>query len=156
MRRRQMALMAVTMMTTSTVLAACGTSSSSATPAKAPSAKVTITKTFQTFFDGSSAAATKIRLLQNGSAFSPVIKAQASSSIAKGTSAKVSNVTLVSPVAATVTYTIYLGGQPALKDQHGEAVKVDGTWKVGDASFCNLISLEGAKVPACATFEKNS
>ncbi|WP_298211291.1 hypothetical protein [Ferrimicrobium sp.] len=156
MRRRHAALMLTTLMTASALLAACGSSSSSATPKKAPSAKVTITKAFETFFDGTSPAGTKISLLQNGEEFTSVIKAQAGSSIAKGTSAKVSKVTLLSPAAATVVYTIYLAGQPALKNQSGEAVKVGGIWKVGDASFCGLISLEGTKVPACAAFEKYS
>jgi len=157
MGQRRMAFVSVSLMVASGVMAACGsTTSSSAAAVKPPSPKTQIQRAFATFFDGTSPAKTKIKLLQNGSQFATVIDAQAKSSIAKGTSAKVSKVTIISPSTATVVYTIYLGGQPALKDQSGEAVKLGGAWKVGDSSFCGLISLEGTKVPACAAFEKNS
>jgi hypothetical protein len=41
-----------------------------------------------------------------------------------------------------VTYNILLGGQPALSNQSGVAVKQAGTWKVGVASFCGLLAVE--------------
>jgi hypothetical protein len=51
-----------------------------------------------------------------------------------------------------VNYNILLDGQPALKNQSGSAVFQDGTWKVGVASFCGLLSLENSgntsKLPA--------
>ena len=50
--------------------------------------------------------------------------------------------TVVSPTQAKVTYSILLSGQTALPDQSGMAVFQDGTWKVGTASFCGLLSLE--------------
>ena len=41
-----------------------------------------------------------------------------------------------------------LGTTPALTNQSGPAVYQDGTWKVGDASFCALLALEnGGKGP---------
>jgi hypothetical protein len=101
------------------------------------------------FFSGSTSAGKKISLLQNGSAFSSVIDAQASSSLAKGASAKVKKVTLTSSTRASVTYTVLLDGVAALSDQSGTAVLEGGTWKVGAASFCGLLSLEGVKTPAC-------
>jgi len=158
MGRRKMAFVGVSLMVAGAVMAACGSTASGTieSNAKPPSPKTQIQRAFVTFFDGTAPARTKIKLLQNGSQFATVIDAQAKSSIAKGTSAKVSKVTIISPATASVVYTIYLGGQPALKDQSGEAVKLSGAWKVGDASFCGLISLEGTKVPACAAFEKNS
>jgi len=58
-------------------------------------------------------------------------------------------VTLVSSTTARVVYTITLGGQPALKNQTGTAVRVGGTWKVSDKSFCALLSLEGTKPSVC-------
>jgi hypothetical protein len=51
-------------------------------------------------------------------------------------------VVLVSPAQAKVTYSILLGGQPALSHQTGVAVKQGGTWKVGVASFCGLLAVE--------------
>jgi hypothetical protein len=88
-------------------------------------------------------------LLQSGHRYAAIIAAQASSGLAKSASAKVTAVKVISPAQATVTYDIYLGGKPALRNQTGTAVYQDGTWKVGDASFCQLLALEnGGKAPA--------
>ena len=81
-------------------------------------------------------------LLQNGSVFQPVIKAQAGSALASSATSKVSKVTLVSPTQAKVIYSILVGGTPALSNQTGVAVYQDGVWKVGDASFCGLLTVE--------------
>ena len=52
---------------------------------------------------------------------------------------------MISPPQAAVTYTILLDGQPpALTNQPGMAVYQDGTWKVGLASFCGLLSVENS------------
>jgi hypothetical protein len=45
-------------------------------------------------------------------------------------------------VLADVTYNIVVGGSPALSNQTGTAILQNGTWKVGDASFCGLLALE--------------
>jgi len=65
----------------------------------------------------------------------------------------VTAVTLQSPAQAKVTYSILVGGTPALKDQPGVAVYQSGMWKVGDQSFCALLTLENSgKAPtACAS-----
>ncbi|MHB1536075.1 MAG: hypothetical protein ACYC1D_15990 [Acidimicrobiales bacterium] len=114
-------------------------------------AQAAITKAWSAFFNGNTPAAEKISLLQNGQAFAQVIDAQAGSGLAKTASASVSAVRLISPTAATVTYTILLSGKPALADQTGQAVLVGGTWKVASASFCGLLALEGSKPPACSS-----
>jgi len=103
------------------------------------------------FFDGATPASRKAQLLQNGQTFAPVITALGSSPIAKSTKATVSNVTVESPDKATVTYSITLGGQPALTNQTGTAVNVGGQWLVGDASFCQLLALQGSAPPMCKT-----
>lgn len=102
-----------------------------------------------TFFDGKTDAATKIGLLQNGATFAPAIKAQADSGLAKSSSAKVGKVTVSSADRAKVVYTVLLGGQPALKDQPGTAVREQGRWKVSAATFCALLTLEGQAPAAC-------
>jgi hypothetical protein len=86
--------------------------------------------------------ATRISLLQDGQTFASVIRSQAGSGLAASATAKVTKVTLVSPSKGKVTYTILLGGQPALSGQSGVAVLQDGTWKVGLASFCGLLATE--------------
>jgi len=128
------------------VLGACGSTTKKSPP---PSASQQITQAWRAFFAGTTSASNKIALLQDGSAFTAIINGQASSTLAKGASATVSKVTLTSPSTAKVTYTVLLGGQPALRDQVGAAVRQDGKWKVGAASFCALLSLEQVSTPAC-------
>ena len=44
---------------------------------------------------------------------------------------------------------VLLGTTPALTNRSGVAVYQNGTWKVGDASFCGLLALEnGGKPPS--------
>ncbi|HZU21026.1 MAG TPA: hypothetical protein VE982_07380 [Gaiellaceae bacterium] len=141
------------------VAAACGgkstrakaptvpTTSSAATPAEQ---RAQVKSNWERFFSGKTSASQKAGLLQNGRALAKAIGAQASSPLAKQSSAKVTSVTLAGPSKATVVYTIYLGGKPALAHQKGTAVKIGGKWKVGLASFCKLLRLQGAPPAACA------
>jgi hypothetical protein len=138
------------------MLVACGGKSTPAvaTPSPTPSVSASvsptaaITSAWQTFFAGTTPAARKIALLQNGRRFAGVIKAQASSSLAQASQAKVTAVTLVSPTKADVTYSILEGGQVALPDQKGQAVRVGGVWKVSAASFQALVKLEQGQAGA--------
>jgi hypothetical protein len=139
---------------------ACTSSSSSASTSSAPSSSASasagdssaaaqIKANWEAFFSGTTSAAKKISLLQNGQKFAAVIEAQAGSGLAKSASAKVTAVSVTSPTEATVTYDILLAGKPELTNQTGQAVYQDGTWKVGDASFCALLALEnGGKAPS--------
>jgi hypothetical protein len=125
-------------------------SSPAATSTPAGSATAaTITKNWETFFNGKTPVATRVSLLQDGSQFPHA--SLAPSSLSSGASAKVLSVTGITANSATVKYTILLDGTPALKNQVGTAVFQDGTWKVGLANFCNLLKLEGFKPfpPVC-------
>lgn len=124
------------------------TASSTSSPA---AARQQIRQNWTSFFSGDTSAAQKVVLLQNGSEFSSAIQAQASSTLAKRTKAQVVSVTLTSPSRATVVYTILLGGQPVLVNRKGTAVLVDGAWKVGDRSFCQLLGLQAQVPPACSS-----
>ena len=123
-----------------------GTPASSATssPASTGSAgsAATIKTNWEAFFSASTPTAKRVALLQNGSAFQPLIAAQSKSSLASAASAKVDSVSGITATQATVTYDIVVSGTPALKNQKGVAVKESGTWKVGDKSFCGLLQLE--------------
>jgi hypothetical protein len=120
----------------------------------AASAKAKIISDWEAFFSGKTPAKKKIALVEDGSAFAKVIEDQAKSNpMAATTTAKVSKVT-VSGNKATVVYTIDLSGQPALSNQKGQAVLQRGTWKVGTASFCALLALEGTKVGVCSSAAK--
>jgi hypothetical protein len=93
--------------------------------------------------------AQRVGLLQNGQVFESIIKTQASSPLASSATSSVSSVTVESPAQAKVVYSILVGGSPALKDQPGVAVYQSGIWKVGDQSFCALLTLENSgKAPA--------
>ncbi len=108
---------------------------------------------WEAFFNPKTPVSTRVSLLQNGSAFASIIQSQASSPLASSATSSVTAVTVESPAKANVTYSILVGGTPALKNQPGVAVYQSGTWKVGDQSFCALLTLENSgKAPtACAS-----
>ncbi len=118
--------------------------------ASTSTAQAKITADRVTFFAGSTPAARKIALLQDGKTFDKVIEAQASSPISKSVAAKVNGVTLTSSTEANGRYSLTLGGQPALTNVQGQAIRIGGTWKVGEGSFCGLLALEQEKFPACS------
>lgn len=124
---------------------------SSASAPAATGAVATITKNWETFFDGKTPAATKVALVQNGQQFSAFLQAQSKSAQSQTASASVQKVTLTSATQATVDYTILISGTPMLSGQKGTAVLEGGTWKVGLASFCGLAKLQsgGKAVPGC-------
>ena len=141
-------------------LAACSSSSSStppasSSPAASPSASATssgssasaadekeITTNWEAFFNAKTPVAKRVSLLQDGSTFSSIIKSQAGSGLAAEATAQVTKVTMITSSEAQVTYSILVSGTPELKNQNGTAVLQDGTWKVGVASFCGLLTLE--------------
>jgi len=130
------------------LVAACGSTSNAANVTPSPSVSPTastadaVKTAWQTFFAGTTPAAQKIALLQNGQRFAATIQAQAASPLAKATQARVTSVKVVSPTKAVVTYSIVQGGQVALPDQTGQAVLQNGSWKVGATSFEALLQLE--------------
>ena len=61
---------------------------------------------------------------------------------------KVSSVTVQGPNSAKVVYTVKLGSA-GLPKQTGTAVRQNGVWKVGDASLCKLVALQGSTPSVC-------
>jgi hypothetical protein len=137
--------------------AACGSSSSTSNPPSASASPATasaaalVKANWEAFFSGTTAAAKKISLLQNGQQFAKTIQAQAGSAIAKGSAAAVTDVKITSPSTATVTYSITLNGATALPNQTGQAFLEGGVWKVGAQSFSALLALEGQAPSASPT-----
>ncbi|PPJ36910.1 hypothetical protein C5E45_16825 [Nocardia nova] len=134
--------------------AACGSDDSDGKSAESSSSGAqtvtqAVSRNFERFFDGSTSADQKIALLENGPAFAAVIKAQADSPMAESASAKVTNVASISTDHADVTFDVLFNGTPALSGQQGGAVQIEGTWKVTAATFCALLTLEGAAPPVC-------
>lgn|SRR5487761_1213302 len=108
-------------------------------------ATAAITANWEAFFSGKTSAATKISLLQNGQSFGSIINAQSGSSLSNSASATVTSVT-ISGTSATVKYNIGVSGA-SLTNQTGTAVYENGQWKVGDVSFCGLLTLENGGTP---------
>jgi hypothetical protein len=128
----------------STASSSAPASSASASSATGSAAVQKITANWTAFFSAKTPTATRISLLQDGATFASIIKAQAGSGLAATATAKVTKVVVTSPTQAKVTYSILVGGQPALAGQSGVAVYEGGIWKVGVASFCGLLNLEFA------------
>ena len=106
-----------------------------------------ITANWTAFFSPATPLAKRITLLQNGRVFSAAIQGSSRFPGASTASAKVTKVTVTSPTQAKVTYSILLAGTPVLPNQSGVAVLEGGSWKVGDASFCALLTLENNGKP---------
>jgi hypothetical protein len=124
-------------------------SPSSSSPSTAGNAVAEITANWIAFFNPKTPMAKRVSLLQNGSAFTSNIQSSASFPGASSASAKVTKVTVTSATQANVTYSILLLGSPVpgLTNTKGVAVLEGGTWKVGDASFCVLLTLENNNKP---------
>ena len=131
-------------------LAGCGSSSHTTTTGNSTAqAQAQIKSAYQKFFAGSTSVADREAVLQDGSRFKSVIQAFASNPLAKNVNVTVSSVKLQGADNAKVVYTVKLGSA-GLPKQTGTAVRQNGTWKVGYASLCKLVALQGPAPPACA------
>ena len=130
------------------VLAGCGSSMHTSTTGDTAAAQAQVKSAYEKFFSGRTSVSDRAAVLQNGSKFTPVIRAFASNPLAKDVTVKVSSVTLQGQNTAKVVYTVKLGGA-ALPKQTGTAVLQNGTWKVGDASLCKLVALQGSTPSVC-------
>ena len=131
------------------------TATRSAEPVSGAAAVAAITANWKTVFNGKAPLDRRLALVQNGSQLAAFVRAQAKTSFgqaATGSSAKVTSVLVSSPSQATVHWDLLLLGTPLLKNQVGNAVYLDGVWKVSIASFCGLAYLEypkgSSKLPA--------
>jgi len=111
---------------------------------------------WEAFFSSSTSTSQRIALLENGQTFAAAVKAFSASPLATAVSATVDSVKMTSSTQAAVTYDLTAAGASVAKNAPGVAVLQDGTWKVGDASFCGLLtegsSILNIKVPsACSS-----
>jgi hypothetical protein len=138
----------VLLLAAATLFAGCGGGDSSA------KAKAEVESNWETFFEGSTPAAKRIDLLQDGAKFAGLVKALTRNPLARQLKADVTSVDLTDDTTASVTYTLLFGDREVLKGTKGTAVLVTGVWKVGTASFCQLLALQGAKPKACPSATK--
>lgn len=136
--------------------AAAETSAATESKADAPAADPAVTKeitdAYTTFFNGKTPAADRTKLIENPDGFAKVLEGMATQEQAQGTSVTVSGVTLTDENNADVNYDLLLNGAPVMPGQTGQAVKVDGAWKVASSTFCALLSIQGTggQIPACS------
>lgn len=128
-------------------LAGCGTSMHTSTPGPA-AAQAQIKSAYEKFFSGQTSIPARVAVLQDGSKFKGLVTSFANNPLAKNVSATVSSVTLQGQDNAKVVYTVKLGGA-ALPKQTGTAVRENGTWKIGSASLCRLVALQGSTPSVC-------
>ena len=136
---RRLALLLVAVL----ALAACGSSGKGSS-----NATDQIKSAYEKFFSSKTSLPDRVALLQDGPKFKTVVQGFASNPLAKNVSATVSSVTLQGSNKAAVVYVVKFAGS-ALPKQTGTAVRENGTWKVGDASLCKLIALQGSTPSAC-------
>jgi hypothetical protein len=129
-------------------LAGCGASMHTSTSGNTAAAEAQIKSAYQKFFSGQTSVSDRAAVLQDGAKFKSVIQAFASNPLAKNVNVTVSSVKLQGANTAKVVYTVKLGGA-GLPKQSGTAVLQNGTWKVGDASLCKLVSLQGSTPSVC-------
>jgi hypothetical protein len=107
-----------------------------------------IKSAYARFFSAKTSLSDRVALLQNGPQFKAVIQSFASNPLAQNVTATVSSVTLQGRNKARVVYVVKFAGS-ALPEQTGSAVRENGVGKVGDASLCKLLSLQGSTPSAC-------
>jgi hypothetical protein len=130
-------------------LAGCGGSShGSTTTNDTAAAQAQIKSAYTKFFSGRTPIPERVAVLQNGPKFKGLVTTFASNPLAKNVNATISSVTLQGANKAKVVYTVKLGGA-GLPTQTGTAVRENGTWKVGDASLCRLVALQGSTPSVC-------
>lgn len=128
------------------------TNSSLTASQKAADAK-TIKSNFSTFFAAATPMSQRESLLQNGSQFAQPMQAEFTQLGAQNPSITINSVSVTSANVAKVDYTVNLNGNPVLKNQPGEAVKVNGKWLVSDSTLCQLFSLGGQQPAACKNIQ---
>jgi len=129
-------------------LAGCGGSSGTTTTDTTAAARAQIKSAYVKFFSGKTPVSERVAVLQNGSKFKGLVTTFANNPLAKNVNVTVSSVTLQGGNKAKVVYTVKLGGA-GLPKQTGTAVLENGTWKVGYASRCKLVALQGSTPSVC-------
>jgi hypothetical protein len=141
---RRLALLLVAV----SALAGCGSSMHTSTTGSTASAEAQIKSAYEKFFSPKTSVSDRVALLQNGPQFKSAIQSLANNPLAKNVNVTVSSVRLDGANEAKVVYTVKLGSA-GLPKQTGTAVRENGTWKVGYASLCRLVALQGSTPPAC-------
>jgi hypothetical protein len=129
-------------------LAGCGAAAHTSTSGNTAAAQAQIKSAYEKFFSDHTSVPDRVAVLQDGSRFKALVTSFANNPLAKNVSVAVSSVTLQGGDKAKVVYTVHLGGA-GLPKQTGTAVLQNGAWKVGYASLCRLVALQGSTPSVC-------
>ena len=61
--------------------------------------------------------------------------------------ATVDEIVFVDPIHAAVWFSISLDGRPMLQRHRGDAIVVEGRWKMARSTFCGVMSMAGVPCP---------
>ena len=132
------------------VLAGCGGSGHTPTAMTndTAGAEAQVRSAYDQFFSNSTSASEKVGLLANGRRFRPLISSFANNPLARRAKAKISSITFTGPDRANVVYQIHFA-KASLPTKTGTAIKQNGQWKVGDATLCQLVAMQGTVPSVC-------
>jgi hypothetical protein len=124
------------------------TTTSAATKQKEANTKA-IEANMKTFFAANTTMQQREALLQNGSQFAQVMQGEFAQLNSQKPSVVINSISYPNSTTAKVNYTVDLNGQPVLKDQSGEALLINNTWKVSDSTLCELLNMGGQAPSIC-------
>ncbi|HVM40306.1 MAG TPA: hypothetical protein VM618_05955 [Acidimicrobiia bacterium] len=110
-------------------------------------ARAEITAAFETFLDGTNPREERIAAVQDADELSETFTA-AGEAEPPGVTGEVANIAFTGADSATVLFNILVNGTVALPNFPGEAVMVDGEWKVSRTTVCDLLAQSGVTCPA--------
>ena len=123
-------------------------------PADPKAAKAEITHVWTTFFHTGTNRAEAVNLLEDGPNLGKALDKAEQEDRQTGLvrRAKVQFIKFLTPTTANVTWTLLNKSNPVLPNASGQAVLVDGKWKVSKLTFCTLVELgnNGKPVPGCS------
>jgi hypothetical protein len=123
-------------------------------PADAAAARAEITDVWTKFFHTGTDRNDAVSLLEDGENLGKALDKAEQEDRQTGLvrRAKVQRIDFITPTSANVTWTLLNKSNPVLPNASGQAVLVDGKWKVSKLTFCTLVELgnDGKPVPGCS------
>jgi hypothetical protein len=123
-----------------------GTTSGATSGTTAAQAK--IQSAYEQFFSDNTSVPQKVKLLANGPRFQRLIFSFSNNPLARRAKVEISSIKLTAPDRADVVYQIHFASA-SLPTKTGTAVKQSGRWKVGDATLCQLVAMQGTVPSVC-------
>lgn len=130
-----------------TTQAPTSTTAAAAQPPDPEAARAEITTAFESFLDGTKPREERIAFVEDADELAEVFAAGGDAEPA-GVTGQVANIAFTGAESATVLFDILVDGTVALPNFPGEAVFVDGAWKVSRTTVCDLIAQSGTTCPA--------